>query len=125
MDKSRELNAGIGKRIRDIREAQGKTREQVAEQADISAQFLFEIETGKKGMTARTIINLSKTLNISADYLLFGSSSSMISSVLEGLPPDQRQLAEEFLRTFSLGARVKMGEYDRIPVGARKTNSKR
>lgn len=39
----KDLNIAIGKRIRDIREKQNKTREQVAEQANISSQFLFEI----------------------------------------------------------------------------------
>ena len=101
---NKELNTDIGKRIRNIREMQGKTREQIAEQADISAQFLFEIETGKKGMTARTIINLSKTLHTSTDYLLLGESYSGISAIIEGLPPDQQRLACEFLHTFALGA---------------------
>ena len=31
-----------------IRESQGKTRDKLSEEADISPHFLFEIETGKK-----------------------------------------------------------------------------
>ena len=42
------LNSEIGNRIRLVREAQGRTREQIAELAEISSHFLFEIETGKK-----------------------------------------------------------------------------
>lgn len=98
----KELNIAIGKRIRDIREKQNKTREQVAEQANISSQFLFEIETGKKSMTARTIINLAKTLSVSTDFLLLGSSPTSV--MLEGLPQTYQQLANEFLSVFAKGA---------------------
>ena len=116
MGNSKELNADIGKRIRDIREMQGKTREQVAEQADISAQFLFEIETGKKGMTARTIINLSKTLQTSTDYLLLGEGGAEGSDVLEGLPLEKQKLAREFLRVFAVGAFSEMKKKGENPV---------
>lgn len=106
---NKNLNVEIGNRIRTIRETQSKTREQVAETADISAQFLFEIETGKKSMTAKTIINLAKALNISTDYLLLGSiaTTSKIANVLEGLSSEKLNLAEKFLKDFSLGARKK------------------
>ena len=52
---NKDLNMAIGNRVRLIREAQGKTREKLSEEADISSHFLFEIETGKKSMTANTI----------------------------------------------------------------------
>lgn len=41
-------NAAIGTRIRKIRELRGYTRERLAEYADISADFLWEVESGKK-----------------------------------------------------------------------------
>lgn len=97
---SKDLNVEIGRRIRAIRESQNKTREQVAESANISAQFLFYIETGK------TIINLAKTLNVSTDYILIGAVNhvSKIVNNLEGLEPDKLSLAEEFIKIFSRGA---------------------
>lgn len=105
----KDLNIEIGRRLRNIRERQKKTREQVAESADISAQFLFEIETGKKSMTAKTIINLARALNVSTDYLLLGNiaTTSKIANVLEGLSSEKLILAENFLKDFSLGARKK------------------
>ncbi|MBR2215731.1 MAG: helix-turn-helix transcriptional regulator [Selenomonadaceae bacterium] len=108
MTDNRELNTSIGRRLRGVRETQGRTREQVAERADISAQFLFEIETGKKGMTARTIINLARALDISTDYLLLGEAQPTVFATLEGIPRDQQRLAVDFLQTFSLGARMRM-----------------
>lgn len=102
-----DFNVDIGKRIRQIRESQGKTREQIAEAAEISPQFLFYIETGQKSMSAKTIVNLAAALNVTTDYLLRGCITPMAKIVtnLEGLPPEQLNLAEKFLKTFSAGAR--------------------
>ena len=105
----KEFNVNIGKRIRQIRESQNKTREQIAEAAEISPQFLFYIETGQKSMTAKTIVNLAKALNVTTDYILIGQYSSMSRIVdnLEGLEPEKLDLAEKFLEVFSAGARKK------------------
>ena len=101
----KNLNIQIGRRVRLIRESQGKTREQVAEVADISPQFLFDIESGKKGMTSQTIINISKALNVTTDFLLLGCVTPMSKIVndLEGLTPDQLDLAGTFIKIFSKG----------------------
>ena len=103
---NKDLNIAIGNRIRLIRESQGKTRDKLSEEADISPHFLFEIETGKKSMTANTIINLSKALNVTTDFLLLGCVTPMSKIVndLEGLPPEDLNLAEQFIKKFSRGA---------------------
>ena len=113
------FNTDIGKRIRQLREGQGKTREQLAEAAGISAQFLFYIETGRKSMSAKTIVNLAKALGVSTDYLLLGNKSGAstasvgmpmilkIAKVLDGLSTEKLKLAERFLEDFSNGARKK------------------
>ena len=106
MSENSDFNISIGNRIRLIREAQKKTREQVAEAADISAQFLFYIETGRKSMTAKTIVNLAKALNVTTDFILLGSVTPMAKIVndLEGLLPEDLNLAEQFIKKFSEGA---------------------
>lgn len=101
------LNVEIGKRVRVIRELQNKTREQLSEAANISPQFLFEIETGRKSMKAQTIIKLAKALEVTTDYILTGSNDSPTSKVLknlENLPSDTLSIAEKFLEIFSKGA---------------------
>lgn len=102
---SKDLNIAIGNRIRLIRESQKKTRDKLAEEADISPHFLFEIETGKKSMTAKTIVNLAKALNVTTDFLLLGCITPMSKIVndLEGLTPDQLDLAGTFIKIFSKG----------------------
>ena len=101
----KDLNIAIGNRVRLIREAQNKTRDKLSEEADISPHFLFEIETGKKSMTANTIINLAKALNVTTDFILLGSVTPMSKIVndLEGLTPDQLDLAGTFIKIFSKG----------------------
>ncbi|MBQ9442325.1 MAG: helix-turn-helix transcriptional regulator [Selenomonadaceae bacterium] len=101
------LNVEIGKRIRVIRELQKKTREQIAEIANISPQFLFEIETGRKSMKAQTIINLSKALEVTTDYILTGNNNAPTSKILknlENLPSNALNIAEKFLEIFAEGA---------------------
>ena len=39
----------VGRRIRELREIENYTREAFSEKVEISAKFLYEIETGKKG----------------------------------------------------------------------------
>ncbi len=104
-----------------LREAQGKTRDKLSEEADISPHFLFEIETGQKSMTSNTIINLAKALNVTTDFILLGVDTptvkvepliksapiAKIVTNLEGLPPEQLNLAGQFIEIFSVGARTK------------------
>ena len=101
----KDLNIAIGSRIRVLRESQGKTRDKLSEEADISPHFLFEIETGKKSMTSNTIINIAKALNVTTDFILLGAATPMakIVSNLEGLSSEKLNLAEQFIETFSIG----------------------
>lgn len=118
---NKDLNVAIGKRIRLLRESQGKTRDVLSEEAEISPHFLFEIETGKKSMTSNTIINLAKALDVTTDFILTGVATptvrvapllksapvSKIVTNLESLPLEQLNLAEQFIEIFSVGLRTK------------------
>ena len=50
------------------------TREELAEYAGISTRFLYEIENNSKGMSAHTLLNICRALEISCDYILTGTS---------------------------------------------------
>ena len=71
---SNTFRCEIGRRIRQIREEQGLTRERLAEKADITIKFMYELETGKKGLSANTLLKIAKALSCSCDYLLLGVS---------------------------------------------------
>ena len=60
------VNSAIGRRLRCRREELALTREKLAECAEISVQFLADIETGRKGMTVQTLRKLALALHCSA-----------------------------------------------------------
>ena len=65
-------NVEIGLRIQEVRKEQDMTREELAEKAEISTKFLYEIEIGKKGLSAESVYKISQALSVSCDYLLTG-----------------------------------------------------
>ncbi len=65
-----------GQRIMKLRLVNNLSREMLAEMANISSKFLYEIETGKKGFSAYTLEHLTKALSIRSDYILTGFNKS-------------------------------------------------
>lgn len=59
-----------GKRIMELRVRKHFSRECLAEMADISAKFLYEIEMGKKGCSYYVLYMLAQALDVTVDYLL-------------------------------------------------------
>jgi len=73
MDDEKKVTAG--ERILQLRTEKHYTREQLAYMAKISEKFLYEIENNKKGFSAVTLLNLSKALDVSMDYIMIGESA--------------------------------------------------
>ena len=69
------FNKEVGIRVSQLRERRKLTREKLGELSHISDRFIYDIETGQKGMSAETLYNISKALNVTSDYILFGSKS--------------------------------------------------
>ena len=65
-----ELNQQIGNRVKDSRKALNYTREKFSEMVGISAQFLTEIEFGRRGMSIETLLKICEVLNITTDFIL-------------------------------------------------------
>ena len=63
-------NEAIGRRIRQVREERGYTREKLAELADISADFIWEIEAGRKSMKVQILGRIASALCVPTDYLI-------------------------------------------------------
>lgn len=96
-------NIGAGRRIQHLREANGYTREAFAEKAQISSKFLYEIELGKKGFSAEILLNISRVLSVSCDYIMTGNNKTdeeneQISEILESIDPGQMRRVKEILR---------------------------
>lgn len=93
-----------GARILEMRKKRGYTREKLAEYADISVQFLADIERGQKSMTIKTLRNIAAALNITTDYIVNGSEpfseNAELNRMLATLSPYKRQQAEKLLAVF-------------------------
>lgn len=96
----------IGKRIRHEREKLAMTRDEFAEQVEISPQFLAEIENGTKGMSAETLYKICEKISLPADYILLGRQSvgtlrTPAAEILSSIPPRYSGAVEDMLRTFA------------------------
>ena len=98
----KEFNKEVGLRIAKLRNKIGISQEVLSGLAGISAKFLHEIECGKKGMSAHTLFNIAKALNVSTDYLLSGEgntdTSTRLNSMLSAFAPDDIIHIETILR---------------------------
>jgi len=95
----------FGERLRSRRNLLGFTQEFVSEKAGITLRFYQMLERGEKSVSLDTLMQLSKTLTISTDYLLFGDFSynleSPLVAVLNGLPQPQREDALKILQLYA------------------------
>lgn len=94
----------VGKRISDLRKSYGYTQEKLAEMADISIQFLVQIERGQKTMKVGTLRKISAALSVSSDYIINGTSAysenAEINALLSTLSEDDREHASKLLKVF-------------------------
>ena len=100
--------SAIGKRIRQQREYMGLTREQFAEQIDVTPKFCADIETGAKGMS---VCRIAKTLRLSTDYILYGiterENPDAVTLMLENCSENERAYTEQLLKTFVAAMNMK------------------
>lgn len=80
-----DLYKSAGERIYLTRIMRGYTRELVANLADITPKFLYEIETGKKGFSAHVLYYLSHALQVDCDYIMTGKQSVSYDEKLMGI----------------------------------------
>jgi len=95
----------VGERISKLRKSLGLTQEKLAEQADISIQFLVQIEHGKRTMKIATLRKLCSALSVSADYIINGTEeypcSAEVNSLLTPLSENDREKAVKMLSAFT------------------------
>ena len=98
-----EIYKNAGRRIQDVRNMRGYTREALAEMVGISPKFLYEIETGRKGFSAGNLYYMSHALEVRADYIMFGEEGAeydwRLLSVLELFEQRQTESLEEVLKS--------------------------
>lgn len=106
-----DLAVEIGRRIAARRNQLRLTQEEAAERAGLTQQFFASVETGTKNIRAKSIIGVSKALNISTDFLLTGKVSdpdcSRLMQMLQALDEDQFLKVEAILKDI-----LKFGGYE-------------
>jgi transcriptional regulator with XRE-family HTH domain len=69
---ARDICILVGSRIRQLRTARGWRQIDLAESADISENYVSDLETGKKEICIRTLQAVAKAFGISVSELLKG-----------------------------------------------------
>ncbi len=94
----------IGKRIAHIRKMRGYTQEKLAKLADISVQYLSDIENDKKSMTITVLKRITESLHVNTDYIVrgieTGKEDCAIYYMLDTLSDKNKRGAEKILETF-------------------------
>ncbi|MBR1753009.1 MAG: helix-turn-helix transcriptional regulator [Ruminococcus sp.] len=91
-----------GSRIWKLRKERGLTREKLAEMADISVQFLADIEKGRKNMTVTTLRKLSSALMVTTDYIVNGTinDENTLIDLCKSIPNSKQRQAAKLIRVF-------------------------
>lgn len=98
------LQVEVGRRIRTLRLARGWTMSRLAEETDMSVQYVSEIEHGKKSMTISKLYSMAQALEVSVDRLISeqgkrrGAGEEVVQ-LLEEMTPLDRELATHMLET--------------------------
>jgi transcriptional regulator with XRE-family HTH domain len=61
-----------GKRIKQIRKAEGLTQEQMAERLCLSLEHYGKFESGKRACSIDVLVSIATEFDVSLDYLILG-----------------------------------------------------
>lgn len=101
-----------GERLRQKRTLLGFTQDEMAEKIDRAAKYYADIERGSCGMSVETLMALSAVLDMSLDYIIYGTTSSdreavrqsdeipAILDTLNSFPAPKQKYALRMLRLF-------------------------
>lgn len=84
----------VGGRIRYVRMQRGLTLEQLADQAEISKSFLWEVERGSD-ISGERLLRVANVLGASLEYLMRGKSDVEYEPATVEIPAELHALAEE------------------------------
>ena len=90
----------VGKRITDLRTAQGLSTNRLAHMAGISQSYLRDVEHGVKNPTVETLSFICDALHISLQGFFTEKDSAidpLLSDVIASLTPSEQQALAAFL----------------------------
>ncbi len=105
MEPEKDYNLIVGLRIREIREAFHMTRAEFSEKCDLSESFLTAVESGRKGVTSKTLFKICSTTNVSADYFIRGKNQGFetdtLLELLDSMDKHSRESAVRILQEYT------------------------
>ena len=91
----------VGQRIMERRKKLGLTQEALAEQSDLTTQFVSYAESGKRAMRPENLMYIAAVLGVSTDYLLTGDiidkDSLLLSEKLGKLTASEVRIIENII----------------------------
>ena len=97
MDKKdlEKRKSASGKRIKELREAMGLSKERFAKIIGMSGQYLGTLERGIYYISTDKLVSLCEKLGVSADYILFGKENDLDQKTKKFLSElDDKNLSE-------------------------------
>lgn len=90
MNRKRETydRYAVGERIKQKRILLGMSQDELGEKIDRATKYCSDIERGMCGMSIETMISISKALDMTLDFMIFGESSE-----LENARQEQSEMA--------------------------------
>jgi transcriptional regulator with XRE-family HTH domain len=86
----------VGARIRYVRLQRGLTLDRLAQQAELSKSFLWEVEQNRSGISGEKLLRVANVLRVSLDFLLRGEPlPEQAQSGAVAIPHELGELAEE------------------------------
>ena len=101
---SRDINyVEVGNRIRIRREDFQMSRDELSRLLNISVYFLGQIERGDRKMSITTLINISRCLHISIDYLFFeqingDTGNNALDSLIDKCSENEIKIIEKIIK---------------------------
>ena len=93
----------IGSNIRTARKRADLTQEELSERLGVTPQYLSDLERGLVGTSISTLIKICTELNVSSDFILFGSSrdtdtaNSTLIEKFQRLPKHKAEIVERYI----------------------------
>ena len=82
----------------------------LAEKIAVTPKFCSDIELGVKGMSVATLCRLAAVLNLSVNYILFGTEEgneeTPVIRMLRQCPPDKAVYLEEIIKNFLMAIKA-------------------
>ena len=102
-EKKKKWLVQVGTRVWNCRTQRGMSREKLAEGLDITPQYVSDIEQGKKCMSMSIFVEMSQVLEVSMEFLAYGTLSSTpeverLREHLRQLTPVDQEMAARMLR---------------------------